>query len=188
VAVVVVALAAASGCGSSDAPRGADRMPGWTSYHDARHRLTVRFPSAWRRARSSLTPALVAPREILSLGTFPLRPEPATRCAQLPEPALRAAEAGDVFLTIQERGGERRPFPARPRPFVLSGGQGSTAAACAGGTVPWRAYWVPFSDAGRSFYALAVIGERASARRRRELQRVLDGLRFDPAPGAGTRG
>ncbi|MCW2968783.1 MAG: hypothetical protein JWM71_2555, partial [Solirubrobacteraceae bacterium] len=150
---------------------------GWTTYHDARNGLEVRFPSAWRRARRSLTPNLVDPVEILSLGTMALAYR-AGRCAQLPVGALEAVGPRVVFLSVQERRGPEPKFPPRPRPFRLTAG--SAADACVGGPRPWRSYWRPFSDSGRRFYLLAVIGDRASARRVRDLHAVIDSLRFAP--------
>jgi len=37
-----------------------------------------------------------------------------------------------------------------------------------------------FTDAGRNFYVFAAVGTRVLAPTRRELQRVVDSLRFEP--------
>jgi hypothetical protein len=42
------------------------------------------------------------------------------------------------------------------------------------------AYWLPFSDAGRRFYALLVLGRDAPASIRAEAFAILDRIRFDP--------
>jgi hypothetical protein len=40
---------------------------------------------------------------------------------------------------------------------------------------------MPFTDAGRQFYAMVVLGPDASAKVRAEAFAILDRLRFDPA-------
>lgn len=164
------------GCGNLSAPSPERPHAGWTSYHDARNGLSVRFPSSWWRARGSLTPALADPVEVLSLGTQRLRYRPNDRCAQMPVSALVALGPRDVFLSLQERRGPAPGFPPRTRPLRLPAS--SAADACAGGPRPWRSYWQSFSDSGRRFHLLAVVGNRAPARRVRELHEVIDGLRF----------
>lgn len=191
-----------SGCGGSPGHAPLRQPPaGWTSFHDRGHGLTVRFPSSWRRAREPLTPSLVDPVEILSIGTFAPRSGAAGSCANFPVGALRAAGARDVFLTVQERRGGGATFAPRPRPFDLGTGDKmgplgtSVAARCVGRRVAWRSYWVPFSDAGRSFYLLTAIGRDAAPARVRALHEVLDSLRFEtgkalaplPAPATGQR-
>lgn len=196
-ATVAALLGAAvlSGCGGGESERPAPAASGWTVLHDGRRGLTVRFPSTWHRATRSLTPALVDPVEILSLGTFRLRPRQADAgCAQFPGAALRAAGPRDVFLSVQERTfGGISAFSPRPAHVRLGRTDESEAIACRHGPRPWRSYWLSFRDRGRGFYVLALVGRQASDARRRELRQVLDGLRFiDPrhrfAAGRGITG
>lgn len=180
-AILLTGLGVLAGCG--DSGDRATRTPtGWTTFHDAAGGVTVRFPSSWHRATESLTPNLLEPREILSLGTFPLAAGPHGHCSQMPVPALREAGAHDVFLTVQEREGavrDERSFPPRTEPFDLGAADDSEAQACVGGERrPWRSHWVAFSDAGRPLYLLALIGEDAPPERVHELREVLDGLEF----------
>lgn len=174
-----VLLAMFAGCGAAG-DRGSPPGAGWTTFHDPRNGLSVRFPSSWHRARVSLTPDLVDPRELLSLGSFPLSARPRGRCAQFPAPAMLRAGPRDVFLTIQERSGPASgDYPARRRPFALGRAGESEAEACGASARAWHSYWIAFRDAGRPFYALVLIGVRAPATRVRELRAVLDSLRFD---------
>ena len=181
-AVALLATTAVAGLAGCGGERAAPDRPdtGWTVHRDTRHGVTVRFPSSWQRSRVSLTPHLVSPREVLSLGTFALRRGGPSSCAHQPVGALRAAGKSDIFISLQERGSTKPLFPRR-RPFVLGAADRSEAIACVGRSVRWRSYWVQFSDAGRSFYLLAVVGDRASRARRSQLRAVLASLRFTPS-------
>lgn len=178
-ALLVVACLLA-GCGGGTAHPTASPPTGWTVFHDVGNRLTVRFPSSWHRAGSVLTPYLSDPHEILTLGTSALRSGPRESCAQLPVAAMRAAGAHDVLLTIQERRDpEAAGFADRARPFALGPADASEAGGCVGSPRPWHSYWVSFTDAGRAFHLLAIVGDRAPPARVAELHQVLDSLRFE---------
>jgi hypothetical protein len=177
-ALVVALAASVAGCGRSGAEPSAPDA-GWTTFDDAARGVVVRFPSSWHRAPSRLTPFLAAPRELLALGTFALRPDGRGACAQMPVRALRAAGARDVLLTVLDAGRATSRFPPRRRPFAL--GAPTRALECVAPDPRRRAYWVPFRDAGRALYALVVVGAKAPGERVRELRRVLDSLRFAPA-------
>src|SRR5205085_8833547 len=73
------------------------------------------LPAGWHAASRSLTPHLTNPRELLSAGTGRLPAGGA--CAQMPSAALAAMRAEDVLVTVQERLGSPRAFPARPAHF-----------------------------------------------------------------------
>jgi hypothetical protein len=93
--------------------------------------------------------------------------------------------AADGFVTVQERGGNPRAsvagFPRRPASFGASAEQRpGDIGACVGGSARTSEYWMPFRDANRRFYALVVLGRRASQRTRNEAFGILDRLRFDP--------
>ena len=194
-----VLAAVLAGCGTAPARHAGRGRAGWTSFRDARNGLTVRFPSAWHRVRGSLTPHLADPTEILSVGTMAV-PHPVNEtCPELPVAGLRAAGARDVFLSLQERRVPGDGFAPRARPFRLGVGEdesrpggSSLAGTCARGRRPWWSYWRLFSDAGRRFYLLAVIGDQAPARRVRQLHQVIDSLRFEridphaPFPRGGS--
>ncbi len=107
---LLAVLAVLVGCGEDGSPPraapaaggGSAGRPGLTTFRDERAGFSVAFPSTWRRATTSLTPALSGPTEILSVGTGTLRPGDASRCAQFPTHALQRLGRRDVFLTVQE--------------------------------------------------------------------------------------
>src|SRR4051794_23332417 len=147
-ALVTLAL---SGCGQA-AESATTPAPDRYSAHG----LTVELPDGWQPAASSLTPALVDPRERLSVGTFPLRYR-ATGCAHMPSSALADLGPRDAFLTLQERGldpgSDWEDFPPRPEHFGPKPGDASEAAEC----VPdarFTDHWIWFTDAGRHFHLL----------------------------------
>lgn len=129
-----------SGCGGEQSSSAVEvgQAPVQTTYRSAEWGYTVNVPDGWQRAVQSLTPGLTDPREILSLGTFPVRYRP-SECGQFPTSALEDMAASDVFLTIQERGLDPdsawRDFPPRPSRFRFEPGQGSEAPDCVRGPV-----------------------------------------------------
>src|SRR6187431_1662468 len=110
-AILATALVPGAGAAAGDGP-------GLTTFRDAAHGFTVRFPESWHRATRPLTPHLNDPREILSVGTgrFTVDEE---RCAQVPVGAIQALGPDDVLVTVFERHGRPRGFARRPRPFTL---------------------------------------------------------------------
>lgn len=183
-ALALLAALVLSGCGGHDGGQPAAPAPaGRTTYHDDRHGFTVRLPPDWHRARENLAPDVVQPREIVSLGTYPLRYEAGDRCSAIgaPMPRLDRMRPGDVLVSVQERVGAgpghpalpRRTRPFRLRPLNLAGKPRCAARRI--GSIAFQA----FGDAGRVFYMIAVIGRKATARTRREMQRVIDSFRFE---------
>lgn len=157
--------------------------PGWTTYRSDDWGYAVSFPKRWQRATDSLTPELVDPREILSLGTFPLGYAPRD-CEHVPTSALERMSEEDAFLTIQERGvdpgAEWLDFPARPKHFVFEPGRGSEAPFCVRGPVRFVEHWFAFTDGERHFHVEVALGKSAPPELRDEAYRILDTLRFDP--------
>jgi hypothetical protein len=172
----VLALCAA-GCGAVAATGAAG---GGTAGSPARgDGLRFTIPAGWHAARGSLTPHLTNPREVLTVGTGSL---PAGgRCAQFPSAALTAIRPTDALVTVQERLGSPRSFPARPRRFALPAVHDtSEAGACAGPGASFTSYWFEFRDGGRGFHVLVAFGLSASPARRREALAVLDSLQITP--------
>ena len=182
-AAVVLALALpAAGCGGSAQQGSGDRTSAsdsrWTTYVDARHGFSVRYPRTWFRASERLTPQLDDPREILSLGTYPLRTG-GDRCAHFPVRALEDLGPGDAFLSIQERLDPATEHSGpRPERFVVSRAGASDGMFCVTGRRR-HDHWVPFKDKGRAFYALYAVGGSASPQTHSDVERVLDSLSFD---------
>jgi hypothetical protein len=91
----------------------------------------------------------------------------------------------DGFVSIQERGRTGRSvtsgFPPRPSSFAARARPERTDIdLCLGVDRHAVAYWMPFSDAGRHFYALVVLGRDAPPSIRAEAFAILDRVRFDP--------
>jgi hypothetical protein len=169
--VAALALAVA-GCGAvSVAATGPDR----TGRGDG---VRYTIPAGWHAASASLTPHLSNPREVLSVGTGAL---PAGgSCAQFPSATLAAMRPTDALVTVQERVGSFRGFPARPKRFSLGSPDTSEAQACAGGNRSMHTYWFSFRQGGRGFHVLVAIGVSAPPARVREALAVLDSLRVTP--------
>jgi hypothetical protein len=167
-AALVGALLA--GCG------GSTPATHWLIYRDAQHGFSVRYPADWERAPRSLTPHLVDPREILTVGTGPL--PSGGRCAQFPTRALQALGRDGVLVTIQERaapGGAAR----RPSKLTLADGVVSEAVACAPGSRFGNRLF-NFTAGGRTFDALIAFGPASSTRARSQALHVLDTFRTLP--------
>jgi hypothetical protein len=172
---VGISMAGCTGEPQEEAPA----REAWVTHRDEVNRFQVTYPAHWVRADEVLTPQLADPHEILSLGTYKLRPG-SERCAtHIPVNALDALGAADAFLTIQERrdAATERSGP-RPEQFRLPTDTRGDADICLRDREPLTA-WVPFKDQGRAFYALYVVGPDASKRTREELLRILQSIRFD---------
>ena len=168
----VVAALALSSCGG-----------GSTSQHRSSyssHGVTVELPRGWQAARASLTPNLSDPREILAVGTYPLRYR-AHDCAQFPVSALRDLGPRDAFVELQERDAGGPPsaeFPERPAHFGPGLGGPSEAGACVPGK-RFAVHWFGFSDGSHHFYAEVAFGRAASSTTKHAAWRVLDSLKID---------
>ena len=182
VLLVLLAGALASCGGNGEAPAAAvpSASPGTTRFADERRGFEVTFPSDWHRAEDVLTPALIDPSEILSLGTG--KPVPnggSSGCAQHPTASLARVGPRDVFVTVQERrnrtSGEMAAGPPQLAPVTPDA---SELSACLDHRVPFETYWMPFRSGERGFYAHAAIGDDASPERVAQLQAVLDSLVF----------
>lgn len=188
----VVVLAVMSGalfaaCGEQT-PRSAEDIspPDRTTYHSANWAYTVSFPSGWHRARGRVSPKLSNPREILSLGTLPLRYRP-TDCEAFAGSAQQDVGPRDAFLTIQESTGRSpgsfSPRPAHFGPTTKAPGQAVKPiqpSSCAHSDA--LVNWIPFRDARREFYVLFAFGESAAQDLRAEAYGILDSLRFERCP------
>ncbi len=136
--------------------------PRWSTYRGQGFEIT--YPDDWVRAGSTLTPQLSDPREILSIGTYPLRPGGETcNDVYLPGNALGDLGIGDVFITIQESSGGSG-FPPRPSSFGPDAAQFAVdGPACDSyGPIELRGWWFGFSDQGRYFYAFVTLGPGVS--------------------------
>lgn len=177
-----IAAAAAAGCGSgkSDQAR-ADPAPATAErWESQEHGFSLVIPPGWHRAEEPLS-NLTDPLEILAIGTF----SPHRIGADCGPVGLGNFEGDDVLISILERGqdpaSEWTDFPPRPDRFAFEPGMTSESADCFSERqgIALRDHWFGFTDAGRHFHVLVVIGDRASFERAREAYRILDSLRFD---------
>jgi hypothetical protein len=162
----------------------------WTTAVNKSHGFTVSLPSGWKLSAESLTPGLTDPRELLSAATFPLAYRQGS-CSHMPDGALRSMGPADGFVSVQERGriahGGQAGFPPRPASFRADAKPSNGDLAVCVGDIPTVEYWIPFSDGNRRFYALVVLGRRASEQTRDEAFAILDRLRFDPTTQPGWK-
>ena len=199
-AILPVALSAAvlAACGQQVSRPVEDERPApdWITYRSAEWGYTVSFPSSWQRAELPVT-RITDPREILSLGTFPLRYR-ATRCEAFAGGVREDLGPSGALLTILERGFDRSSewldFPPRPERFGPSPENAKGSEPACGDRPGTDGRWLNFTDAGRHFHALVVFGPDAPSTVRREAWRILNSLRLDlnakpdwPAGGRPTR-
>jgi hypothetical protein len=176
--------------------RWTDTDGGLTTLHDEERHYTVTYPDDWTVADENLTPWLSSPSEILSLGTFPLRvsehPDDGFRLFDAPVApvALRDMRSDDAFISLQESTAlvagstEHRPDHFGPLGCDESiyGCRPSEELPEAWRDAPFRAWWIPFEDAGRAFYLFVAIGTDATPGLRQQAWAVADSLSFEPAP------
>lgn len=147
--------------------------------------MVVAYPREWHLAEETLTLNLSDPREMFSLGSFPLRPgQP--NCAQVPTQALHDMGATDVFLTVQERtsNADTTAFYARPDEFGPT--SGSTDHVFYDCLEPEERddigaiHWIWFTDQGRYFHVLVALGREAATTDVSAAWNVLDQLEIRP--------
>jgi len=166
---VVIAILASCGSG------GGSRAGSERARAERGDGIRYTVPAGWHVARRSLTPHLVNPREVLTVGTGRL--VRGGGCAQLPTAALKAMRASDVLLTVQERFGNTAGFPPRPAHFTLPATQNADAQACAGPRARFRSHWFEFRDGNRGFHVLVAVGRAAPAQPVQQALGLLDSLR-----------
>jgi hypothetical protein len=101
VAVLGLVAGALAVQGGAQPPSG-----GWQTRAGASAGVTIRLPSDWRIAQERLVPKLLAPREILSAGTFEMTPGGGGNCGMYPVVAMRHMRPNDRLITIMRRAGK----------------------------------------------------------------------------------
>jgi hypothetical protein len=187
---LVVGLLAASvlvACGSGSATeevlapaQATTQPPAWTTYYDQDGRFSIRYPVTWERSMQSLTPMLTDPREIVSVGTYDMRPGGELR-EHLPANALEDLRAEDAFLSIQERSDPHLAvYPPRPIQFDLGEpNKQFEGVDCVREPRDLLQWWLPFRDGSRAFYALVALGTSASEETRQQLLETLNSFHLD---------
>jgi hypothetical protein len=165
-----------------------------TVYRDDQHGLSVTVPTGWQVAAEPLNTWVSDPHEILSMGTYALRPGgDAVIDAQVPSHAVEDMGPSDIFVWLNERTPPDKRQPDRPSEFSPealcqsgspAGGSRDCVPGLAQGIEGIRAWWTSFQDNGRGFYLFVGMGEQAYTDPARQQQAwdVLDSLSFDAAP------
>jgi hypothetical protein len=147
--------------------------------------MVLTYPGHWYLAEESLTPNLASPREVFSLGSFPLTPG-GPNCAQIPSQALHDMAATDVFVTVQERGRDAIPSGFDPRPDNFGPTLGSTDNVFYDCLAPEERHdvgaihWIWFTDQDRYFHVLIALGRDASPQDTSAVWSVLDEMQIQP--------
>lgn len=163
----LLALALLAGCAAGGEPTTAGEAGGETA--PPRHRVadvsgvSVTIPAGWRVAPRRLTPNLINPLELISIGTGPLPGQGGDRCHHMPGRSLDAMGPAGAFLSLQEWHGapaDRRFFPARAAARRID--RNPVLGWVCARSPRVRVWWMPFRERRRTFYALAAAGPRAS--------------------------
>lgn len=191
VLVTLSVAAVAAGCGSGEArPAQADPAPP-TDHDTANPGFSVTIPAGWYRAERQVSD-LTDPVERLVAATYPPR-RGGVDCGPL---GFGGFDADEALVVLLERGRDSKSewadFPPRPEHFTYKAGMTSEFSRCLAEKrgIPLRDHWFRFTDAGRHFHVLVVIGDNAPPGRARAAYALLDSLRFDPSvqpdwPSAG---
>lgn len=140
--------------------------------------VKMQLAPGWQAAHVNLTPTLINPREVVSVGTLRMRPTVRGGCAQLPTTAYADMGPTDGLITIQERGrgkGSLRNYPPRPDHFQIRARRGEHG--CAPPSLNFQEFI--FSDVGRRFYAFVALGARGPEE---EAESILDSFHAGPQP------
>jgi hypothetical protein len=176
VVLILAATLTAAACGAQEA---SVSSPAEATF--GAHGVTVGLPPGWGPAPAPLT-RTTDPREVLAVGTFPLRYRP-TGCNHLPTSALEDLGPRDALVLLTERGFDAASdwpdFPPRPERFGPALGVASEAPACAPGA-RFADRFFGVTDAGRHFHVEVAFGPDASAVTRAQAWAILDSLRVDP--------
>lgn len=152
----------------------------WTTRVDWDNRYAILYPEEWFAAEESLTPKLVDPRELFTVGSFPLEYRE-NDCHNMPKPAFDSMSTEGAFLSIQEAGDLKEDMSFPPRkifsPDEIETTEGFMCLEQEGVDV----FWFTFRDSGRNFYALIAVGEDADRRTASAPWFVLNNATFFPA-------
>ena len=146
--------------------------------------MVVTYPAGWYVAEENLTPNLGDPREVFSVGSFPLMPG-GPNCAQIPTQALHDLSAADVFVTVQERS-TNNPSGFDPRPDNFGPTVGDTDNVFHECLDPEERadldtmHWIWFTDEDRYFHVLVGIGRGAASEDVSAAWNILDQLVIEP--------
>jgi hypothetical protein len=137
------------------------------------HGVQLQLMPGWQAAEQSLTPKLLNPMELLSVGTLRMKPG---GCATVPLRTLKSMGTGDAVITIQERlEGRPEDYPPRPESFRVH--PAVEHFECAPQDLKVQAF--VFSEAGRQFTVLAAVERGAPLD---EVEAILNSFEASPEP------
>ena len=182
-AAVGVTLAACVCAAVAFGPAAADpRADGWRTYRDESRGIEVRLPPGWHVAAHRLVPALINPRELISLGTGPLPVGGGGNCGRYPEAALEHMHSGDRLISIQGSGGppDARWFrhEARWTPGFELGPLRPPAIRRRPDGPRIRASATYVRRDGHSYWVFVAFAGRASPTARDQAERIVEGIRI----------
>lgn len=165
------------------APGSAAPDGGWTTYREPERGLAVGVPPGWHVAPRRLVPALINPRELVSLGTGPLPVGGGGNCGRYPEAALEHMHRGDRLISIQGSGGPpgARWFRHEPRwtsGFALGPLREPASRHRAGGPAI-RASATYVRRAGHSYWVFVAFAGPAPPAARDQAERIVRSVRLD---------
>jgi len=183
IGLVLAAAALAALVGAAVGSTSSESRARWHRYASERSAFSLRAPPGWRRSPERLVPRLLMPRELVSLGTFPMAVGQGGNCGREPVAAIRRMRPGDALITIQEyeltapmREHLTDTFPPLARGIQIHRLYPSSPAAEAGRRVTQAT--VPFSENGRAFEALVYFARKPPQALRRTAVRIVEGMRF----------
>lgn len=166
-----------------------DSNANWTTRVDWANRYALLYPAEWFAAEESLTPRLVDPKEIFTVGSFLVGYKEGIGCSNMPKSAFDAMTSKDAFLSVQERTGSGRNNNAYPHrklfsPYEMTADSEMKIDPSSGFMCleqdDVNVYWFPFRDSGRYFYALIAVGKDADQRTASAPWFVLNNATFFP--------
>lgn len=141
--------------------------------------ITFKYPSRWFVTTQPLSRAAVNPVYRFVVSTVKVRPTTEDRGPCLPGIARQLPRDAILAFLREATGADRaRSLPRmlpRPRSFRLPTQADSYLCGFRSGT-----RWVPFKQAGRTFYLGIYVGPSAPTSTERALRRLLDGMQIRP--------
>lgn len=153
---------------------------GWVVEDDPEWLYEIAHPSSWRLGPLLVSHGDIRQWEMLSLGTYELRPG-SKKCPHMPANALNDLGPQDAFLSIQEPE-YIQGFPPRPSGFTPDFTTRSVNSnelsifRCVDARQDFHFATITFEDRGRNFVALLALGLSASEATRIDLLTVLGSL------------
>lgn len=141
--------------------------------------VSVDVPPGWEAADRSLTPDLEDPREVVAVGTYPLRP--GGPCAHVPGNALADLPDDGAFVWIATDSGPTAETPLEELVLPSPPTAETEIGACTPGAGPspdFLVSWGRYERDGESVYALVAFGLDATEETQLQAIDIVNSLRF----------